>query len=72
MMTGSVFNRHLLLPISIRLPDQPDLTLEFVIDTGFTDFLTLPPAAVAALRLPFLYDLPINLANNTNDIIAVH
>lgn len=51
-MTGRVEHLHVLLPVTLRLPNQPELTIEFVVDTGFTGFLTLPPTAVAALRLP--------------------
>jgi predicted aspartyl protease len=42
MMGGTVASRHLLMPITFRLPSGPDLTVEFVVDTGFTEFLTLP------------------------------
>jgi clan AA aspartic protease len=72
MMIGRVEALHALIPIPFRIPGQPGLSLEFVVDTGFTDFLTLPPAAVAAMGLPFLYDLPVNLANDSNDVVAVH
>ena len=60
------------MPVTFRLPGQPDLTLEFVIDTGFTDFLTLPPAAVAAMRLPFVYQRQASLADDSVIGIAVH
>ena len=42
------------------------------IDTGFTDYLCLPPEAVALLRLPFLYELPVNLADNSQVLVATH
>ena len=51
MMTGTVVHLHALLPVTFRLPDQPDLTIEFVVDTGFTGELTLPAPAVAAMGL---------------------
>ena len=47
MMTGQVIGRHALLPVTFRLTDHPDLTIEYVVDTGYTDYLTLPRAAVA-------------------------
>lgn len=72
MMTGYVLNLHIMLPLIFRLSGGPDFSIDFVVDTGFTNFLTLPPAAVAALGLPFLYDLPITLANNSQDVVAVH
>lgn len=44
----------------------------FVVDTDFTDYLCLPPKAVSLLRLSFLYDLPVNLADNSEVLLAVH
>lgn len=63
-MTGQVQNDNLILPVPVRVPGQPPLTLEFVIDTGFTGYLTLPEAAVNALGLDFLRRIPANLADD--------
>jgi clan AA aspartic protease len=71
-MTGRVEQRHALFPVTFRLPGQPDLSIEFVVDTGFTEDLTLPPEAVAALGLPFAYELTVNLANDTDTLVPVH
>ncbi|MGB3493216.1 MAG: clan AA aspartic protease [Elainellaceae cyanobacterium] len=46
--------------------------IKFVIDTGFTDHLCLPPEAVNLLWLPFLYSLPANLADNSPVVLPVH
>jgi len=32
---------------------MPNLGIEFVVDTGFTDYLTLPEEAIQVMRLPF-------------------
>ncbi len=72
MMTGIVQNRRPLLPVAFRLPNRPDLTIEFVVDTGFTDFLTLPAGAVAAMGLPFLHRAPIVLADGSTEAVAVY
>ncbi|WP_353258671.1 clan AA aspartic protease [Prochlorothrix hollandica] len=48
------------------------MIIEFVVDTGFTDYLCLPPEAVSLLGLPFIYDLPVNLADNSEVLLAVH
>lgn len=72
MMTGNVQDRHALLPIAFRLPNQPNVTIEFVVDTGFTGFLTLPVAAVAALQLPFVHKMPADLADDTTHEYDVH
>ena len=73
MMTGSVQNLHALLPITFPLPDnQPDIALEFVVDTGFTGSLTLPPAAVAAMGLPLVHNRAVNLADDSAVLVSVH
>ena|SRR5690242_5965697 len=72
MMTGSVSGRRALVPVTLRISGQPDLTIEFVLDTGFGGFLTLPPAAVARLALPFRYRIPSGLADGSQVMVAVH
>jgi clan AA aspartic protease len=64
-MTGSVQNLHPLVSIPLRRHGQPDLALDFVVDTGFMGFLTLPVAATHALGLPYKYDTPANLADDS-------
>ena len=54
MIIGSVINRRPLVHLTVRGPGGQDQDVEFVLDTGFTGFLTLPSAAVAALMLPFV------------------
>ncbi len=44
--------------------------IECVIDTGFTNRLCLPSEAVNLLRLPFLYNLPVNLADKRRFMTA--
>ncbi len=46
--------------------------LEFVVDTGFTGFLTLPSQVVAALQLPFKYNLPAYLADGSSTKTGVY
>ncbi|HEY9866767.1 MAG TPA: clan AA aspartic protease, partial [Candidatus Obscuribacterales bacterium] len=48
------------------------LPIEFVIDTGFSGHLCLPQEAVSLLRLPFIYDLAANLADNSEVLVPVH
>jgi clan AA aspartic protease len=71
-MTGRVESLHALLPITFRFSDKADIGIEFVVDTGYTGFLSLPAAGVAALELPFEYDLPANLADDSEVLVAVH
>lgn len=72
MIVGQVANLQALLPVTLRFPGQPDLTIEFVVDTGFVGFLTLPPAAVTALGLPYQFDTAANLADDSQVQVAVH
>ncbi len=46
MISGIIKNGRATVNIIFRLPNRPDFTIEFVIDTGFTEFLSLPPEAV--------------------------
>ena len=54
MINGHVVAHRVLVNVPLRTANQPEVKVAFVIDTGFTGFLTLPPAIVAALNLPFL------------------
>lgn len=72
MISGIVKDAYATVHVKFRLPNLPDFSIEFVIDTGFTDYLCLPPEAVVLLGLPFLYELPANLADNSWVDIPVH
>jgi clan AA aspartic protease len=71
-MLGRVSRLHALVPVTFRLPDQPDLAIEFVVDTGYTGSLTLPLEAIQALGLPFEFDLPANLADDSEVLVPVY
>ncbi|MBD6616490.1 clan AA aspartic protease [Komarekiella sp. 'clone 1'] len=71
-MFGIVKNGRATVDIIFRLLNQPDFTIEFVLDTGFTEFLSLHPAAMTLLGFPFVYDIYANLADNSNVILPVH
>ncbi|MDQ2733135.1 MAG: clan AA aspartic protease [Armatimonadota bacterium] len=72
MITGHVVNLHALVPLSLRLPNQRDISIEFVLDTGFTGFLTLPLAVVTALNLSYLEDISANLATDDQVELPVY
>lgn len=72
MISGIVANSHASVALTFLLPNGSSLLIEFVIDTGFTDHLCLPPEAVSLLGLPFMYDLPANLADNSEVLLPVH
>jgi clan AA aspartic protease len=42
-----------IIPLHVRRPDGQWEAMEVVVDTGFTGYLTLPPARIGALQLRF-------------------
>ena len=72
MISGNVVDLQAQVGIVFRLLDQRDIEIQFVVDTGFAGSLTLPPAAISALGLPFLQEMVANLADDTNTRVDVH
>ncbi len=72
MMTGQVIGLHALLPITFFLSENRSIAIEFVVDTGFTDQLTLPLDAVATLGLPLLSRVPADLADGSTVEMSMH
>jgi clan AA aspartic protease len=72
VISGIVADGHAVVTTPFRIPNRTDFAIEFVIDTGFTDQLCLPPEAGALLNLPFRYDMPANLADNSEVMLPVH
>lgn len=66
MINGTVVRLQARIGVIFRLTDYPDIEIQCVVDTGFEGFLTLPPAAVAQLGLPYLIKINANLANNSS------
>lgn len=52
MINGRLIDGKAVMPVIFRLPTQPDVSIDFIIDTGFNDHLTLPPQAVSTMNLP--------------------
>lgn len=48
------------------------IEIEFVVDTGFEGFLTLPKDSVARLGLPFVAKIQANLADNSRTATNAH
>jgi clan AA aspartic protease len=72
MMQGRVKDGRASLPITFRLSNQPDFQIEFVIDTGFNDYLTLPPQAINAMNLPQYSNTSVRLADGTETTLSIH
>lgn len=70
-MIGRVSAHEALMDVAFRFDHRPDFVAAFVIDTGFAGHLTLPPAAVEALRLPFLWDSGARLADDSVIDVAI-
>ena len=71
-MTGRVRALHALLPVTFQSTNLPDVSAEFVIDSGFTGQLSLAPADVATLGLTYEYPTFAQLADGTSIVVAVH
>jgi predicted aspartyl protease len=52
VISGIVTDGRATVAVTFRLLNQPDFAIEFVIDTGFTDYLCLPPAFCKIGMLP--------------------
>ena len=72
MISGTVIDRHVIVPVVFQFDARPNLIIEFVVDTGFTGELCLSEEAVALLGLPFQYDIAANLADDSEILLAVH
>jgi clan AA aspartic protease len=72
MIQGRVRGLRLHVEILFRLTGQPDLEIDFVIDTGFQGALTLPTADVATLQLPLLTRFSVRLADGSIVWVPVH
>jgi clan AA aspartic protease len=72
MIYRRLIDRKAIIPVTFRLPQLPDFSLDFVIDTGFNDYLTLPPPAVGAMNLPLYSSMPVRLADGSETLLSVH
>ena len=65
-------NREALVPLSLRGPEGRTREVNAVIDTGYSGALTLPPALVAELELPYVFSSKATLADDTEVGFRVH
>ena len=65
MIVGTVHNLRVLVVLPLFAANDDTHSVQFVVDTGFTGELTLPPAICAALALPFVRAQPAGLADGT-------
>jgi clan AA aspartic protease len=69
---GTVVGLQAQMSVLVRLQEKSDIEIEFVIDTGFEGFLTLPPDLVAKLSLPYIAKIQANLADNSKTVTNAH
>ena len=73
MIEGAVnASLEAVLAVSVTGPEGRAQTVEAVIDTGYNGLLTLPPAAVQQLALPFVTRGQATLANGSKDVFDVY
>ncbi|MCY4391783.1 MAG: clan AA aspartic protease [Chloroflexi bacterium] len=73
MIEGVVNAAHeAVVTLPLRGPEGQTREVDVVIDTGFTGFLTLPPALVTELELPFLSRGLAVLANDSEALFDIH
>ena len=70
MINEHVVAHRVLVNVPLRTQNQPEVEVAFVIDTGFTGFLTLPPAIATALNLPFLRRISASLADGSKIFLS--
>ena len=73
MIQGQVTSRlEAVNRVTIRGVSAPSQTVDAVIDTGFSGYLSLPPATITALRLPFAEARVYSLGNNAEVIFDLY
>ena len=70
-MTGYVYFGHAIIEVSFQRQGV-NAPVEFVIDTGFTWYLTLPLSDVAVLGLPYEGEMEVDLADESSTKVGVY
>lgn len=64
--------REAVVPVTVRAVGGREISLQAIIDTGFSGYLTLPPEQVADLELPFVERRAYVLGDNQEREFDVH
>lgn len=75
MITGSVTShgREAIIPLTLfRDSDGESRSIQAVVDTGFTDRLTLPPEVVEELDLPLRGSVEVTLADGSIETLPIY
>jgi clan AA aspartic protease len=71
VIAGTVKDLQARVEVAFRLPDQPDRTIECIVDTGFQGELALPSATVASLGLPTGGQWWAKLADDSHTSVSI-
>jgi len=71
MLIGTVIGLQAVINTLYPL-GRTKVEIECVMDTGFAGFLTLPPAVVTELQLPYVAPIDASLADNSRIVANVH
>ena len=71
-MQGKIINGRPNIQVIFLLPRQPSFGIDFVVDTGFNDYLTLPPQAISVMNLPLHSSVSARLADNSKSILQIY
>jgi clan AA aspartic protease len=72
MIIGKIVDRKIILPVKFLLSAGMTFSVEFILDTGFNGYLTLPVNAVGAMNLPLFSTTATILADGTQSSIPTH
>jgi predicted aspartyl protease len=68
MIIGKFIDKKIIITVWFLLSKDTVLSIEFVVDTGFNGYLTLPVSAVGAMNLPLFSTTITILADGTRGL----
>ena len=73
MIAGRVTSeREAVIRVQVQAPGGDAEMVEAALDTGFTEYIGLPPDRIARLRLPLVGLQPMRLGDGSVAVLAVH
>jgi clan AA aspartic protease len=72
VIQGRVVNGRPSVQVIFLRPEQPSFGIDFVVDTGFNDYLTLPPQAISAMNLLLYSSVSVRLADNSESLLPIY
>jgi clan AA aspartic protease len=72
MISGKFVDSRVKLPVKFLLAGNMSFSIDFVVDTGFSGYLTLPPSAIGAMNLSLYATTTGVLADGTQSLIPTH